>query len=63
LIQNGDIYTPVNWIGKQFYSFTSDNDNNETARIIMVPFSDASQTGAKSVVWIKRKNDMEFYKE
>jgi DUF1680 family protein len=39
---------PVNWIGNQAYTFK----NNEQ-KLILTPFSDASQTGSKMKVWIK----------
>lgn len=42
---------PKHWIGKQAYVFTINNDQ----RIVLVPFADASQTGASMRVWVPLK--------
>ena len=39
---------PVNWIGNQAYIFKNNNQ-----KLILIPFSDASQTGSKIKVWIR----------
>lgn len=42
---------PKQWIGKQAYSLTLNNSN----KLILVPFADASQTGASIKVWMPLK--------
>lgn len=42
-----------NWIGKQAYSIMTEDKQRKSKEIILVPFSDASQTGADSKVWLK----------
>ncbi len=45
---------PAIWIGNQAYSFIE----NSKTKLILVPFSDAGQTGSKTQVWIpKGKQD------
>ncbi len=39
---------PANWIGNQAYSFAE----NSHSKLVLVPFSDAGQTGSKTQVWI-----------
>ncbi|MFZ4770540.1 MAG: beta-L-arabinofuranosidase domain-containing protein [Ferruginibacter sp.] len=40
---------PINWIGKQSYSL---NIFNNTKKLVLVPFADASQTDGDMVVWM-----------
>jgi DUF1680 family protein len=42
---------PKQWIGKQAYSFMLTNHN----KLVLVPFADASQTGADIKVWMPLK--------
>jgi DUF1680 family protein len=42
---------PKQWIGRQAYSFTLSNKN----KLVLVPFADASQTGAEIKVWMPLK--------
>ncbi len=44
---------PGNWVGKQSYSLMTKDKRGKSKEIILVPFSDASQTGADSEVWLK----------
>ena len=39
---------PVQWIGHQAYSFTESDGN----KLVLVPFADAGQYGAKTQVWL-----------
>ncbi|HEY4936312.1 MAG TPA: hypothetical protein VII44_07020, partial [Puia sp.] len=49
IILNDDVSVlPDRWIGRQAYSFMEGNGNN----LVLVPFADAGQTGAKTQVWI-----------
>jgi hypothetical protein len=43
---------PVEWVGHQAYSYTQDDGK----KIVLVPFADAGQTGAKIQVWIPVRN-------
>jgi len=45
---------PKKWIGKQAYSFKGQDKDGKVNEIILVPYSDASQTEANTIVWIKR---------
>ena len=46
---------PANWIGNQAYSFIE----NSKTKLVLVPFSDAGQTGSRTQVWIpKDKHDL-----
>ncbi|HZK95553.1 MAG TPA: beta-L-arabinofuranosidase domain-containing protein [Prolixibacteraceae bacterium] len=44
---------PGNWIGKQAYSLMTEDKQGKSKEILLIPFSDASQTGADSEVWLK----------
>jgi DUF1680 family protein len=44
---------PENWIGKQAYAMIAENYQGHSKDIILVPFSDAGQTGENVTVWIK----------
>jgi DUF1680 family protein len=43
---------PSNWVGKQVYSVTVPFAGEQSKTMLLVPFADASQTGAKAEVWI-----------
>lgn len=51
-LQTNDTWLPTNWIGKQVYSIHLPVNGAGSKPIFLVPFADASQTGAKAEVWI-----------
>ncbi len=51
-LQSAKDKLPAQWIGKQAYSLTVATDKGLSEKLILVPFSDASQTGAKAQIWL-----------
>jgi hypothetical protein len=52
-LQNAQQILPENWIGNQAYSLEIKSQSDRIKKVFMVPFSDAGQTGAYSIVWLK----------
>ncbi len=55
-LQSNENGLPVNWIGKQAFRVQATNGKQNEMPLVLVPFADAGQTGAKSQVWINRNN-------
>jgi hypothetical protein len=51
-LRNARDKLPEHCIGKQCYSLNVKTINGLPATMILVPFSDASQTGAAAFVWL-----------
>ncbi len=51
-LQTNDSWIPSNRIGKQVYAINIPISGGGSKRMLLVPFADASQTGAKAEVWI-----------
>jgi DUF1680 family protein len=56
VLQNAKEKLPVQWIGKQAYSLTVTTGKGLTDTLVLVPFCDASQTGARAQVWLPIAN-------
>lgn len=55
-LQNPKEKLPTQWIGKQAYSLTVTTGKKLIGTLVLVPFSDASQTGARAQVWLPISN-------
>ena len=54
LLQNAQQILPENWIGNQAYSYETENQHDKIRKVFFAPFSDVSQNGTNSIVWIKK---------
>lgn len=53
LLQKAQYILPKNWVGIQAYSLENKYKPDKIAKVFLVPFSDAGQTGADSFTWLK----------
>jgi len=52
ILKNSVKSLPKNWIGKQAYNITVATNQGKSETLTLVPFAEASQTGAKADVWV-----------
>ena len=56
VLQSDKNVLPANWIGRQAFRVDATNGKENVAPLILVPFADAGQTGAKVRVWVSINN-------
>jgi DUF1680 family protein len=55
-LENNIDNLPAGWVGKQAYYLLLNKDTIPDKKLVLVPFADAGQTGAKAMVWLPKVN-------